>query len=375
MLASRSPQRRAILEQLGVEFSVQVPDVEELEAGPPHEVALENAFRKAVGNRALTAVGWSSASTRSSSLGARMYGKPQDAEEASATLSALAGRRHAVISGVCLIEDGQVRSAAAQTGVQFRALDDGLIDWYLASGEWRERAGGYAIQGRGAALVAGSRATSSTSSGCRWRRCSSWRQDCSADDPPDRGASLDRQQRFDRFAASLPETNRARTIVLGWRWQRGVASGAHITVRCLPLPLLSMGFFTYLTGFGGRDMAVDLGTANTLVYVRGRGIVLSEPSVVAVDSRTGEVHAVGIEAKRMLGRTPGTIQAIRPLKDGVIADFEVTEEMLRHFIQKVHQNRWAHPRVVVCVPSGVTGVEKRAVEEACLSARAPGRRT
>ncbi len=131
-----------------------------------------------------------------------------------------------------------------------------------------------------------------------------------------------------------------------------------------------MGIVSYLTGFGGRDMAVDLGTANTLVYVRGRGIVLSEPSVVAIDSRNGEVHAVGIEAKRMLGRTPGTIQAIRPLKDGVIADFDVTEEMLRHFIQKVHQNRWAHPRVVVCVPSGVTGVEKRAVEEACLSAGA-----
>src|SRR5918997_6015974 len=131
-----------------------------------------------------------------------------------------------------------------------------------------------------------------------------------------------------------------------------------------------MGLFSYVTGFGGRDMAVDLGTANTLVYVRGRGIVLSEPSVVAIDSRTAEVHAVGIEAKRMLGRTPGTIQAIRPLKDGVIADFDVTEQMLRHFIQKVHQNRWAHPRVVVCVPSGVTGVEKRAVEEACLSAGA-----
>src|SRR3954453_15772742 len=129
-----------------------------------------------------------------------------------------------------------------------------------------------------------------------------------------------------------------------------------------------MGLFSYVTGFGGRDMAVDLGTANTLVYVRGRGIVLSEPSVVAIDARTSEVHAVGIEAKRMLGRTPGTIQAIRPLKDGVIADFDVTEKMLRHFIQKVHQNRWAHPRVVVCVPSGVTGVEKRAVEEACLSA-------
>jgi rod shape-determining protein MreB and related proteins len=131
-----------------------------------------------------------------------------------------------------------------------------------------------------------------------------------------------------------------------------------------------MGIFSYMTGFGGRDMAVDLGTANTLVYVRGRGIVLSEPSVVAVDSRTGEVHAVGMEAKRMLGRTPGTIQAIRPLKDGVIADFDVTEEMLRYFIQQVHQNRFAHPRVVVCVPSGVTGVEKRAVEEACLAAGA-----
>jgi rod shape-determining protein MreB and related proteins len=131
-----------------------------------------------------------------------------------------------------------------------------------------------------------------------------------------------------------------------------------------------LGLIDHIRGFGGRDMAVDLGTANTLVYVRGRGIVLSEPSVVAIDQRTGEVHAVGVEAKRMLGRTPGTISAIRPLKDGVIADFDVTEQMLRHFIQKVHQNRWAHPRVVVCVPSGVTGVEKRAVEDATRAAGA-----
>jgi rod shape-determining protein MreB and related proteins len=131
-----------------------------------------------------------------------------------------------------------------------------------------------------------------------------------------------------------------------------------------------MGFLGYLNGFGGRDMAVDLGTANTLVYVRGRGIVLSEPSVVAIDHASGEVHAVGVEAKRMLGRTPGTISAIRPLKDGVIADFDVTEQMLRHFIHKVHQHRFAHPRVVVCVPSGVTGVEKRAVEEATRNAGA-----
>src|SRR5262249_31713983 len=119
-----------------------------------------------------------------------------------------------------------------------------------------------------------------------------------------------------------------------------------------------MGLRGYFNGFGGRGMAVGLGTANTLVYGRRRRIVLSEPAVVAMDQRTGEVHAVGVEAKRMLGRTPGTITAIRPLKDGVIADFDVTEQMLRHFIQKVHQNRFAHPRVVVCVPSGVTGVER-----------------
>jgi len=117
-------------------------------------------------------------------------------------------------------------------------------------------------------------------------------------------------------------------------------------------------------------MAVDLGTANTLVYVRGRGIVISEPSVVAVDTATGEVHAVGVEAKQMLGRTPSTINAMRPLKDGVIADFEVTESMLRYFIKRANHSRFTHPRVVVCVPSGVTGVEKRAVEEACLGAGA-----
>jgi rod shape-determining protein MreB len=131
-----------------------------------------------------------------------------------------------------------------------------------------------------------------------------------------------------------------------------------------------VGRFTYLTGFGGPDTAVDLGTTNTLVYVRGRGIVLCEPSVVAVNARTGDIHAVGIAAKRMLGRTPDPIRVIRPLKDGVIADLETTDAMLRHFIHKVHHTRWARPRVVVCVPSGVTGLEKRAVEEASLSAGA-----
>ena len=114
----------------------------------------------------------------------------------------------------------------------------------------------------------------------------------------------------------------------------------------------------------GRDMAVDLGTANTLVYVRGRGIVLDEPSVVAINVKDGRPLAVGVEAKRMIGRTPGHIQAIRPLKDGVIADFDICEKMLRYFIRHVHQRRWAKPRMVICVPSGITGVEQRAVQEA-----------
>ena len=141
----------------------------------------------------------------------------------------------------------------------------------------------------------------------------------------------------------------------------------------MPVTLTSpVGLFDHLTGFGGRDMAVDLGTANTLVYVRGRGIVLSEPSVVAIDQRTGEVHAVGVEAKRMLGRTPGTITAIRPLKDGVIADFEIVEQMLKYFIGKVHHNMLIkpRPRVVVGIPSGVTEVEKRAVHDAAIRAGA-----
>jgi rod shape-determining protein MreB len=123
--------------------------------------------------------------------------------------------------------------------------------------------------------------------------------------------------------------------------------------------------------FLGRDMAVDLGTANTLVYVRGRGVVLNEPSVVAINTNTSGILAVGTEAKRMIGRTPGNIVAIRPLKDGVIADFDTTERMLRYFIQKVHKRRhFAKPRIVICVPSGITGVEQRAVKDAGYQAGA-----
>ncbi|MCA1660475.1 MAG: rod shape-determining protein [Verrucomicrobiaceae bacterium] len=130
--------------------------------------------------------------------------------------------------------------------------------------------------------------------------------------------------------------------------------------------------FNGLFGFLSSDIGIDLGTANTLVYVKDQGIVLREPSVVAVQAGTNKVLAVGDEAKRMLGRTPANIVAVRPLKDGVIADFEVTEAMLRHFINKVHTRRMGrpHPRVVIAVPSGITEVEKRAVRESATHAGA-----
>ena len=114
----------------------------------------------------------------------------------------------------------------------------------------------------------------------------------------------------------------------------------------------------------GRDVAVDLGTANTLVYVKGQGLVLNEPSMVAVDTRSGQVVAVGHEAKRMWGRAPRNIRLVRPLKDGVIADFDVCEQMLKQFLQRVSTSRWSKPRVIVAVPSEVTGVERRAVQDA-----------
>jgi rod shape-determining protein MreB and related proteins len=131
--------------------------------------------------------------------------------------------------------------------------------------------------------------------------------------------------------------------------------------------------FSRLLGLLSADMAIDLGTANTLVYVKGKGIVLDEPSVVAIANNRGrkQVLAVGDEAKQMVGRTPGNIEAIRPLRDGVIADFEVAEEMIKHFIRKVHNRRgFASPRVIICVPSGSTAVERRAIQESAESAGA-----
>jgi septum formation protein len=161
VLASGSPQRRAILEQLGIAFTVVVPGVEELEAGPPGELVAENAYRKAsavaaqaehaeelvLGVDTIVALG-------GAGPGTRVFGKPEDEARARETLTALSGRRHTVLSGVCLIESGRQRTAVASSIVEFRIVDERLLDWYVSSGEWRGRAGGYAIQGRGAALVA-----------------------------------------------------------------------------------------------------------------------------------------------------------------------------------------------------------------------------
>jgi rod shape-determining protein MreB len=327
VLASRSPQRRALLEQLRLPFRVAEPAYDE-PALPvaPGELVRIHALAKARSVAVRTGDGpVIGVDTEVALDDGRVLGKPADATAARAMLEELGGRRHRVLSGLAVLGGGRHHVETVATDVWFRLLSAGMIDAYVATGEWEGRAGGYAIQGAGAALVERIDGDYANVVGLPVAALVSAL------------AALD----YPVLAGESPPDRYALASMLGW-----------------------------LRGFGGRDMAVDLGTANTLVYVRGRGIVLSEPSVVAIDQRTGEVHAVGVEAKRMLGRTPGSIAAIRPLKDGVIADFDVTEEMLRHFIQKVHQNRWAHPRVIVCVPSGVTGVEKRAVEEATVSAGA-----
>ena len=133
--------------------------------------------------------------------------------------------------------------------------------------------------------------------------------------------------------------------------------------------------FRFFTQYFSNDLAIDLGTANTLIYIKGRGIVLDEPSVVALPNdmanNKNTTVAVGAEAKRMLGRTPGSIQAVRPMKDGVIADFNVTEKMLKHFIRKVNNSRFAAaPRIVICVPCGSTQVERKAIRDSALAAGA-----
>src|SRR5947208_4547331 len=169
-------------------------------------------------------------------------------------------------------------------------------------------------------------------------------------------------------------------MVLACRSSLGTEAPSHLAATaCLPRASPTRQqrtgdsgmFLDSLMGFFSTDVAMDLGTANTLVFVKGRGIVLNEPSVVAIDKSTGKVRAVGSEAKLMLGRTPDEINAVRPLKDGVIADFEVTEHLLREFVHRVQKHKFlVRPRIIICVPSGITEVERRAVNDSAMRAGA-----
>ena len=280
-------------------------------------------------------------------LDGRIWGKPRDAprrEHAARLAAGPTGRQRDRL----IVREGRQRTGTAVTTVTFRALDDAWLTGTWRRGEWHGRAGGYASRARRGARRAHRRRLPQRRRAARG--AAAWRSFRSLLPRPLRlcASAGGRSRPLARAPPCLRDGRALRACAPLSTWASSATSPASAAATW-------------------RSISAPPTRSSTCA---GRGIVLSEPSVVAIDSRTGEVHAVGIEAKRMLGRTPGTIQAIRPLKDGVIADFDVTEEMLRHFIQKVHQNRWAHPRVVVCVPSGVTGVEKRAVEEACLSAGA-----
>ena len=265
-LASTSPQRRAILEQLRIPFEAVAPSYVEHDPpdADPTELVRRHAEGKArsVHTEGLVTLGVDTTVV----LDGRVYGKAAGADEAAEMLGQLAGRTHAVVSGLCLLGADADVAAHERTDVTFRLVSAATLAEYVASGEWEGRAGAYAIQGLGGRLV----------------------------------------ERIEGDYLNVVGLPGALLVSLLERRAAKSAANPQVDSRLL------MGWFKSMTGFGGRDMAVDLGTANTLVYVRGRGIVLSEPSVVAIDQRTGEVHAVGVEAKRMLGRTPGTISAIRP---------------------------------------------------------------
>ena len=298
-------------------------------------------------------------------LDGRSYGKPADEERGGGVPAAPlrpqptrygAGWRSATRSARRALHAGHLPRARRP-----------LLRWYLDSGEWRERAGGYAIQGRGAALV-------ERIDGDFWNVVG-----LPVAGPARAGSGPARQQGISRCTQPLraPSACVAVRYTLALARRRSSAQRQAPACRTASTGRREAAYSHLPWAFSRTSPASGAATWRSTSAPPTRSFTCAvaascSPSrrVVAIDSRSGEVHAVGIEAKRMLGRTPGTISAIRPLKDGVIADFDVTEQMLRHFIQKVHQNRWAHPRVVVCVPSGVTGVEKRAVEEACLSAGA-----
>ena len=334
--------------------------------GEPDAVALENALRKALARWPQAArASSSSASTRSSPPTVEIWGKPPTRPRRARRCGASSGRTHEVVSGLALVRDGEVQRRRRPRPRSPSATLDDAHDRLVrrARGEWRERAGGYAIQGRGAALVHADRG-----------RLPQRRRPARRRPLLDLLAGAARRSQRSALQRRCPQCRAAAGRPLHWRPGRGPRGRDPSAASAPPARpssehgLLQLPHRLRWPRHGGRPRHRE--HARLRARPRHRALRAAWSRSTRAPARS---TPSGIEAKRMLGRTPGTISAIRPLKDGVIADFDVTEEMLRHFIQKVHQNRWAHPRVVVCVPSGVTGRrEARGRGGVPVGRRAPG---
>ena len=334
ILASGSPRRRELMSLITPDYTVITSDVDETKIAadsPAHLAkALATAKARAVaeGNPDDVVCGFDTVVE----CEGEVFGKPKDEADAVRMLRALSGREHRVHTGVCICRGRRAAATVETTVVHFSPIAEDDLCAYVRTPEPYDKAGAYANPGARGAVVCGHRRVLLQHHG----------------------------------AAGSPH---------------GAAAARVYLTRTAPETGVCMGkICNFFTCFFGRihamftkDIGIDLGTANTLVYMKGRGIIMREPSVVAVDPRSDElrVRSVGHEAKAVIGRAPGSIVAVRPLKDGVIADFDVTAAMLQSFIRQACGNSiLARPRVVICVPSGVTEVERRAVRQAAAKAGA-----
>jgi len=315
LLASASPRRKQLLTELGYEVEVVCPDFNEAQVEPCAPGQYVQALAKGKGEsvQAPRDVLLVAADTVVVHKG-QILGKPKDAQQAREILRRLSGRTHQVYTGVYLSKNGEFRLFVDRARVVFRRLSLKEIDDYIATGSPFDKAGAYGVQDSG--FVKKIRGSYETVMGFPI-------------------------QRFEREVLAMNEKN-----------SEGIMS-------FLRKGLKALKFWNY------TDIGIDLGTANTIVYRSGKGIVLREPSVVAIDTVANTVVAVGQEAKDMIGRTPDSIRAVRPLKEGVIADFESGSAMLRFFLRKtMGKNNFTKKRILICIPFGVTDVEHRAVENA-----------
>ena len=324
---------------------MRVSGVEEETRGDPRWVAVENARRKALAVEGEVVLG----ADTDVALDGDILGKPADEAQALAFLERLSGRTHEVVGGIAVVRGGSAHHRASRSPRStFAALDRSTVEWYVRSREWEGRAGGYAIQGRGATLIAGIRGDYLNVVGLPLARLLKLHPDLHPATPISRGSAEGRSVDWP------PPRGTPRELLARSRAQ---GSSSWASSRTSPVSVAA----TWRSTSARPTPSSTYGAAASCCPSRAWSRSTRAP---ARSTRWGS------RPSACSGARPARSAPIRPLKDGVIADFDVTEEMLRHFIQKVHQNRWAHPRVVVCVPSGVTGVEKRAVEEACLSAGA-----